>query len=252
MRRVHVDNIYTPPYLEVSVNITKDYAIMKTEVTQLFWYIIMQDNPSRFKDREHCSLPPFGDDTIDSYTEIDGISLCPNHPVDSVTWYDAQEFIKRLNEFEGRFDCQGRPSDPKGCYRLPTEAEWEYAARGGSNEVYQYGTVGKEKRREDLNQYAWTSTNSQDRSHRVATRHPNPYGLFDMLGNVAEWVQDTYNTQLLLGGDDPCNGIDGHNWKVKRGGSAILNFQYSTPERMGGNWGTLDSHSPGFRLVRNL
>jgi len=94
--------------------------------------------------------------------------------VEQVSWNDVQDFIRRLNQQEG-----------KDKYRLPTEAEWEYTARAGSKTKYCFGDDSDE-----LGAYAWYDGNSGDRTHPVGRKKPNTWGLYDMHGNVWEWVQD--------------------------------------------------------------
>jgi formylglycine-generating enzyme required for sulfatase activity len=131
-----------------SVTISHDFWIQKTEVTQTQWAAVMGKNPSKFsKCGETC-------------------------PVERVSWDDVQTFLKKLNA-----------STPGVTYRLPTEAEWEYAARAG--------TTGND--RGDLDARAWHYANAGDKTHPVALKKPNAWGLYDTLGNVWEWVQDWYN-----------------------------------------------------------
>jgi len=126
-----------------------DYYMCKTEVTQAQWYAIMGTNPS--------------------YN-----SGCDNCPVD-VSWEDAQEFIQKLNQKTGK------------QYRLPTEAEWEYAARGG-NKSKGYKYAGSN----NIEKVAWYDGNSNGQTHAVATKQPNELGIYDMSGNVFEWCSDWY------------------------------------------------------------
>jgi len=130
------------------VTISKPFSIGKYEVTQGQWQAVMGNNPSLFP----------GD---------------PNRPVEQVSWDDAQAFISKLNTMEG-----------VKLYRLPTEAEWEYAARAGSTTIYYFGNDPK-----PLGDHAWYRANSERRSHPVGQKRPNAWGLYDMLGNVWEWVQ---------------------------------------------------------------
>ncbi len=94
-----------------------------------------------------------------------------NRPVDSVSWDDAQAFIRKLQEKDGG-----------DRYRMPTEAEWEYACRAGEGDAYE----------RDLDAVAWYDENSGDETHPVGEKQPNAWGLYDMLGSVWEWVQDRY------------------------------------------------------------
>lgn len=124
-----------------------NYSIGETEVTQALWKAVMGNNPSYNK----------GD----------------NLPVEQVSWDDCQKFISKLNILTGKTFC------------LPTEAQWEYAARGGrKNKGYKY--CGSN----DIDDVAWYLDNSGDMTHAVATKHANELGLYDMLGNVNEWCLD--------------------------------------------------------------
>lgn len=144
------------------VTITKDYYLGKTEVTQAQWRAVMGNNPSEFK----------GD----------------NLPVDSVSWDDAIEFCDKLNRM-------GKA--PKGYkFTLPTEAQWEYAARGGKK-----SRGHKYSGSDDVGDVAWYSGNSGDRTHTVAMKKPNELGLYDMSGNVWEWCLDWH-------GEYPGDAVD--------------------------------------------
>lgn len=127
-----------------------DYYIAKCEVTQTQWEKVMGNNPSHF--------------------------IGPDNPIDMVSWYDVQEYIRRLNEKTGR------------NYRLPTEAEWEYAARSGGKREKWAGTNNIE----EIGDYAWYFPNSDRKSHPVGTKKPNGLGIHDMSGNQWEWVNDWY------------------------------------------------------------
>ena len=156
------------------------FLIGKTEVTQGQWKAVMGSNPSSFSS---C-----GDDC----------------PVERVSWNEAQQFAQRLSQKTGK------------TYRLPSEAEWEYAARAGSTSKWSFGDSDYQ-----LGDYAWFSANSQGKTQRVAQKRPNAFGLFDMHGNVWEWVQDCWH------GDYTGAPTDGSAWttgcsnssRVRRGGS---------------------------------
>jgi formylglycine-generating enzyme required for sulfatase activity len=128
-----------------------DFYLGKYEVTQAQWEKVMGNNPSRFKGRDN--------------------------PVEQASWNDVQQFIERLNN----------QSDRK--YRLPTEVEWEYAARSGGKKEKYSGTSQEGV----LGQYAWYGNNSGNQTHPVGEKRPNGLGLYDMAGNVWEWCADWYD-----------------------------------------------------------
>lgn len=152
-----------------------DYYMGETVVTQALWKAVMGTNPSRFK----------GD----------------NNPVEWVSWNDCQEFIKKLNEKTGQ------------TFRLPTEAEWEYAARGG-NKSKGYKYAGSSHAEE----VAWCSNNSGQKTHPVKTKKPNELGLFDMSGNVFEWCLDGFGNYSNSEQTNPNGALSG-SLRVYRGGS---------------------------------
>lgn len=128
-----------------------DFYIGKYEVTQAQWQKVMGYNNSKFKG--------------------------PDNPVDKVSWDEIQEFIKKLKEKSGI------------SYRLPTEAEWEYAARSGGKRDKWAGTNNEA----EVGDYAWYLHNAGQKSHPVGTKNPNGLGIYDMSGNLWEWVQDRFN-----------------------------------------------------------
>ncbi|TGC11354.1 formylglycine-generating enzyme family protein [Methanolobus halotolerans] len=136
------------------VRLADPFYIGRYEVTQQQWEVVMGSNPSKFK----------GD----------------NLAVESVSWNDVREFIDRLNEMEGTTK-----------YRLPTEAEWEYAARAGTTTLYSIGEMD-EKEGPFLGDYAWYQANSDGISHNVGEKLANPWGLYDIHGNVWEYVEDSW------------------------------------------------------------
>ena len=143
----------TQPVHRVSV---VGFLLGKTEVTQGQWKAVMGNNPSRFTE---C-----GD-------------ACP---VEKIGWDDALEFVRRLSEKTGK------------QYRLPTEAEWEYAAKAGSGTKYGFGDDESL-----LNENAWFSSNSNKKTHPVAQKKSNAFGLYDMYGNVEEWTQDCWHENYV-------------------------------------------------------
>lgn len=151
------------------------YLIGETEVTQELWEAVMGNNPSRFR----------------------GGRL----PVENVSWYDCQEFIQRLNALLGE------------SFRLPTEAEWEFAARGG--ELGEGCLYSGSDRLDDV---AWYEGNSNQETHPVAEKRPNRYGLYDLSGNVWEWCQDWKGDYVDAWQTDPSGPASGTH-RVGRGGS---------------------------------
>ena len=191
----------------------EQFAIGKTEVTQAQWQAVMGSNPSRFT---NCG---------------------PTCPVEQVSWNDVQQFIQKLN------------AKTSQSYRLPSEAEWEYAVRAGSQSKYSFGDSEGQ-----LGQHAWYFSNTGNSTKPVAGKQANAFGLHDMHGNVWEWVEDCWH--------DNYNGAptDGSAWttnctnnrRVRRGGSwssgpAVLrsaNRSWFAPE--------LRDVDAGFRLARTL
>ena len=195
--------------------------------------------PSRFGTRDIC-----GDEFI-SIGKHQDVGICPDHPVERVSWNAVQDFIKKLNESEGLVECEGSSWNAKGCYRLPTEAEWELASRGGTQTAYSFGdNVSK------LGDYGWYWRNSGKRTHKVASKLPNPYGLYDVHGNVWEWVQDSYDERLPTG-TDPL-GTSSNPRRVFRGGGwGSYDFFLRSAYRAHNDPDEVDDQV-GFRLVRTL
>lgn len=156
-----------------------DFYLGQFEVTQKLWMQVMEGNPSKWQDNDSL-------------------------PVESVSWNDAQVFIARLSQMTGY------------RFRLPTEAEWEYAARGGKkSKGYTYpGTT------RNLQDYAWLGVNSGNRSHPVGRKLPNELGLFDMGGNVWEWCSDWASDYTTAEQVNPQGPKSGEN-KIARGGCMI-------------------------------
>ena len=157
-----------------SVTLSSFY-LCKYEVTQALWKAVMGKNPSSFKGN--------------------------NLPVENVSWNDCQTFISRLNNLTGK------------NFRLPTEAEWEYAARGGNrSRGYKYSGSNV------LSDVAWYDDNSGSKTHPVGSKSPNELGLYDMSGNVWEWCSDWYGTYSSSSQTNP-TGVSSGSDRVNRGGS---------------------------------
>jgi len=186
------------------------FEISKYEVTQELWAAVMGENPSRFDN-------------------------CPQCPVEEVSWEDVQAFLRKLNTGGGR-------------YRLPSEAEWEYAARGGQrSRGYRYAGS------DTLDAVGWCSENSGDKTHPVGQKQVNEVGLYDLSGNVWEWVQDCWHDSYA---GAPSNGQawgrGGCSRRVLRGGSwADVPRYLRSADR---SWSSVDyrRNSIGFRLARSL
>ncbi|MBN2488106.1 MAG: formylglycine-generating enzyme family protein [Methanosarcinaceae archaeon] len=128
-----------------------------------------------------------------------------NLPVEMLSWDDAQEFVKKLNAKEGA-----------DKYRLPSESEWEYACRAGTTTRYSFGDSESK-----LGEYAWYADNSGRKPHPVGQKKPNPWGLYDMHGNVWEWVQDNYEFSYGVVHTDESAWEDGSSYRLFRGGGSI-------------------------------
>lgn len=172
----------------------KNYELAKYEVTQVEWRAMMGSNPSKFT------------------------SCGSNCPVEDMSWNDMQKFITRLNAWTGKH------------YRLPTDAEWEYACYGGNQTEY----CGSN----NIELVAWYDGNSSYTTHAVGKKQSNGYGLYDMSGNVFEWTQDKG---------------DSESWHLIRGGSWNSQSEFARAARRGGMGNATDTSSVmGFRLARTL
>ena len=180
---------------EHKVTLSRSFYIGKYEVTQDLYNEIMGENPSSFQD---CG------------------GRCP---VENVSWYDAIEFLNKLSDKDGFEKCysrrrRGRSITFKGLdcegYRLPTEAEWEYAARGGG-EKYKYAGSN------NVSEVAWYDGNREKGTRSVGKKNANGFGLYDMRGNVLEWVWDCYGDYEEQAVTDPL-GPDSPSFRVCRGG----------------------------------
>lgn len=157
------------------VTINQPFYMGKYEVTQEQWTAVMGNNPSRFTGN-------------------------PRLPVETVSWNEVREFLRQLNAREGT-----------ARYRLPTEAEWEHAARSCVGTAYPFGDEASQ-----LERYAWTETNAGGRTHVVGQLRPNEWGLYDMLGNVWEWCQDWYGEYPVTAVTNPQGATEGI-FRVYRG-----------------------------------
>jgi len=191
------------------VKISRAFFMGKYAVTQIQWSTIMKANPSEFM------------------TDL--------RPVERVSWNDVEAFIQKLNTKE-----------ETNTYRLPTEAEWEYAARAGSESAYTFGSDGNM-----LSQYAWYGKNSEGQTHPVGRLKPNTWGLYDMHGNVHEWCQDWFDRTYYAQSPSvdplgPATGLAralrGGDWGSQDWYCRCASRSLSSPDRR--------SNRLGFRLVK--
>lgn len=192
------------------VTIEYHFYLGKFPVTQKQWIAVMGENPSKIKDN--------------------------NRPIENISWDEIQKFIKKFNEIEGT-----------DKYRLPSEAEWEYACRAGTQTKYSFGDNNSK-----LGEYAWYFSNSST-TQPVGKKEPNPWGLYDMYGNVLERVQDTWHSNYIGAPSDGSAREDrDHSCQPVRGG-AFHSFagDCHSAYRLSAK-STSQKNDMGFRLLREL
>lgn len=223
------------------VTLTRDFEIQNTELTQSQWCEVMGTNPSVFSKKENCSDFQTIIQLSPGSTCAVGTALCPSLPVDSVTWYETQEFLNRLNRNRTFDQCVQEKKSGDFCYRLPTEAEWEYATRAGTSTAYFFSAP------KTLLDHAWYSTNQ---TRAVGTLLANPWQLHDMLGNVWEWVSDWYTQYPEHEVTDPTGEEQGF-FKMLRGGAWDTDKdKYLRSARRYGAFPNMKMQNAGFRPVR--
>jgi formylglycine-generating enzyme required for sulfatase activity len=194
-----------------AVTISQDFYLGVFEVTQAQWTQVMDRNPSTF--------------------------VGPFRPVETVSWNDVQVFLERLNARENTTR-----------YRLPSEAEWEYAARGGTQTLYSFGDSTA-----DASAYAWYLANSNRQTITIGQRRSNPFGLHDVHGNVWEWVQDAYDPTYYRRspGVNPANSARSSARSLRGGGWFTILEDLRTANR---GWARADlgSQMIGFRVLREI
>ena len=203
------DDAYPDEYPTHQVTLN-DYSIGETEVTQELWQAVMGNNPS--------------------YHNTGDLQ----YPVESVSWDDCQDFINKLNELTGE------------TFRLPTEAEWEYAARGG-NKSGNYKYSGSN----NIYDIAWYSYNSSSAPHSVKTKQANELGIYDMSGNVWEWCSDWYfyNYYSSSPENNP-TGPEVSSYRVLRGGGWNGDTRVCRTTHRNGDYPGERDYNHGLRLVR--
>jgi formylglycine-generating enzyme required for sulfatase activity len=191
---------------QVQVTLSQGFWMGQTQVTQAQWQAVMGNNPSYFQGE--------------------------SRPVERVSWHDAQEFISKINASFILSDGMQMT--------LPTEAQWEYAARAGETGPYSGGT---------LDEVAWYGENSGDVTHPVGMKKPNTWGLHDVHGNVWEWCADWYKSELK-GGTDPQGATSG-GYRVRRGGSWCNSAGYCRVAFRAYGYPSDPSNILGFRVARS-
>ncbi|GCL48667.1 hypothetical protein NIES3804_02180 [Microcystis aeruginosa NIES-3804] len=194
------------PQHQVKVN---SFAIGKYPVTQAQYQAVMGTNPSRFQNN-------------------------PQNPVEQVNWNDAQAFCQKLSQITGK------------TYRLPTEAEWEYACRAGTTTRFYFGDDANQ-----LGDYAWYNGNSQQTTHPVGQKRPNGWGLYDMSGNVWEWCEDDWHDNYIGAPKDGSAWLTNDNdYQIVRGGSWYYDPNICRSAfRSNGNRRANGNYDFGFRVV---
>lgn len=184
------------------------FYIGKYEVTQAQWEMIMGSNPSNFQGCDEC-------------------------PVEQISWYDVQDFIKKLNQKTGK------------TYRLPTEAEWEYSAKGGSkSNGYTYSGSNV------ITNVAWYKENSNAQTHEAGQKQANELGIYDMTGNVWEWCSDWYDSNYYANSptENPTGPTTGSGRVIRGGCWSFSALSCPVAHRIGLKPGAVD-YIFGFRLV---
>lgn len=215
----------------VTIIISKPFRMSKCEITQKQYKAVMSNNPSKF--------------------------IGENLPVEQVSWYDALDFCNALSKSEGLTPCYTINGTNVTCdfeangYRLPTEAEWEYAAKAGTTTDFYSGKLtysGISPLDPNLDKIAWYTANSKNTTHPVGQKAPNGFGLYDMSGNVWEWCWDRYNSYPSEATKD-YQGSETGSYRVYRGGGWRNAAWYCRSTNRDRNYIDGKSNNLGFRVV---
>ena len=213
------------------VRLTRPFYLGKYEVTQAEWQKVMPENPSKFK----------GD----------------RKPVEGVSWTECDEFVKKLNDGvrsgdlpQGDLQGAGREPAKAGYYKLalPTEAQWEYACRAGTQTLFH---CSNDPAKYGLREHAWYVQTSRGQTHEVGSRKPNAWGLYDMHGNVWEWCRDRWGTYPAGDVSDPA-GPEAGAHRVLRGGGWDHEWPYCRSAHRIGNSPNWRNHYLGCRVALNI
>jgi formylglycine-generating enzyme required for sulfatase activity len=196
------------------VELTEGFWLAETLCTQALWQAVMGENPSHI--------------------------VGPDLPIEQVSWEDCQEFFYRLNQ-----------RIPELQARLPSEADWEYACRAGTTTATWVGdlTIGKDRSAPELEKIAWYGANSGGQTHPVRTKAVNPWGLYDMLGNVLEWCQDWFGPYDGAVKSNPM-GPEVGSERVLRGGAWYDDARFVRAALRDGYAPGIRFHDLGFRVAR--
>ena len=215
-----------------TVTISREFYMSKYEVTQKQYQSVMDTNPSYFKGE--------------------------NLPVETVSWYESVAFCNALSQLEGLTPCYTINGTNVTCnweangYRLPTEAEWEYACKAGTSTDFYSGSLTNENCTPidaNLDNIAWYCGNANNTTHPVGQKQPNAFGLYDMSGNVWEWCWDWYSSYSSTAVTDPTGASTG-SFRVYRGGSWCINAYYCRSACRISYAPNYDNLIIGFRIVR--
>jgi formylglycine-generating enzyme required for sulfatase activity len=228
------------------VTLTSGFYMGKYEVTQEQWKAVMTGSENIAEPSSFSSSPASGE-------------VQEKRPVERVTWYDTIEFCNRLSEKEGLEPVYNLTVTTrnvagyitaaavtvdfdKNGYRLPTEAQWEYAYRAGTTTTYSFGASWN-------NDYGWISGNSSSMTHEVGKKLPNAWGLYDMHGNVYEWCWDWHQSAYPSSANDPTGAPSGSN-RMLRGGSWDSSASFATSVYRNYRSPDFRGNYLGFRVLR--